>query len=385
MKKNRIFFKCLYLSSIFLLFFVGHKVENSIRKQQKSFNSSTASFTKEAVDHINQMYDETELNLMGSNCPREPAEAGSFVETAVDFVMPDDSELEGWKAYEFRMDQSEKKKKAEEIAKVLFGEYFPKAEKEVKDYGQYGVYHLNYHNEKVLFQFKYLFKMGAQGNFTHSNSHSDFPEPEDGNWENCYLENNEKMIKELKLGLWDGNQSYLELTEQLGNSDSSTYMYRVVLDGIPVADESFNFTYNSKPYSTNASPIIFTYRDGVMTGMQDNGMYYELNDIRDVEMKYTSMQELLDEVMEKERTMLLLQDPNNPRYYYTRIDGIKLGYMRYCYGNLKRKWVFIPVAVFKQTEGAYVINEKRWEWYMDSYCYYGVQLETGEGYKGTDR
>lgn len=388
MRRKYILFKFTYLFLILLLFFVGYRIESLDGGQQESnasVKSSTEEMEGEATVGVNQeeAY-ETKINLAEAGCLKEPTEAGVFVETAADFVMPDDSELAGWKVYEFDMERAVKEKTADQMANVLFGKYFPKAERKIKEYGVYGMYYMNYCDDDVFFDFKFQLKSGPEGIFKHRSSLPELAEPEDGNWEECYLKNNEKMLEDLQLGLWDGEQGYLKLTNQVYNSGNATYHYQIELNGYPMEEVSFDFVAYAAPYKTSSGKVKFNYQGGVLTELWDSGLHYKLTNIRDAEMKYTSMQEILKEVMEKERTMLLLQDPKNPRYYYTRIDSVRLGYMRYCYGKLKRKWAFVPVAVFKQTEGAYVIKEKRWEWYTERYCYYGIQLETGEGHKGSD-
>lgn len=385
MKKNHILFKFTYLFLVLLLFFVGYQTEDPDVGQQEDITekSQTGENAGGAIAEAGREESyETEINLAEAGCLKEPKEAGSFVETAKDFVLPDDSELEGWKVYEFDQEKAVQEKTADQMAGILFGNYFPKAEKKIEEYGIHGMYYMKYKDDHVFFDFKFALKSGAEAIFRHRSSQPELIEPEDGDWNKCYLENNENMLENLQLGLWDGEQGYLELKEQICNADNAVYNYRLMLDGIPIEDASFAFVAYTAPYTTSSGNIKFTYKKGVLTELWDPGLNYELTNIRDAEIKYHYMEELLNEVMERERTMLLLQDPENPRYYYTRIDSVRLGYMRYCYGKVKKKWAFVPVAAFKQTEGAYVIKEKRWEWYDERFCYYGVQLETGEAHKG---
>lgn len=63
---------------------------------------------------------------------------------------------------------------------------------------------MDYRDEEVNYHLKADLN-GAEITFTHRNfKKQELEEPEDGNWENIYLQKDKELLQELQLGIWDG-------------------------------------------------------------------------------------------------------------------------------------------------------------------------------------
>lgn len=373
MKRKYIVFST-YLFLMIFLFFIGFQNIEEANIKPVAYGESAAEAEKKSMG-IEQM-------LEGTECPQKPEKKGVTIERSKDLEIPEDSILENWKVYEFEGVGEFSEKRAEKMAKILLGDYFPKAEKKIEDYGDFGFYILTYRDKGINCNFKAAIKVFSEITFTHRDHQQELEEPEDGDWESVYLERDKELLQQLELGVWNGEQGYLDLAESESRQfrSVSRHVYRYKIDNKALSDAEFNFSYNTKPYNTSAFPITFEYQNGVLTEFSMYGeTNYRLKKIRDANIKYNSIEEILKEAEKKIKRSALLDTAENSRTYdYYRIDGIQLYYMKYCYGDLKRKYAFVPVAEIKFTEYYYDIITKQWQEITDN-TYYGLQLETGEG------
>lgn len=347
------------------LFFIGHRTVELSPTMKSLVEMEKRKNTEKDNSNIEDI-------LEGTDVPMQPDKVGVTIDYAEDLELPEDSELKNWKVYEYEQlpqGKENAKKLAKKIAKVLFGDYFSKADK----YEKYGTYYVDYRDKEKNFQFSLNLKRYSVFSFTHSSQEPEIEEPEDGDWDRAYREYSEELFQKLALGSWDGEQAYLELEMAGGGGENAIYHYRYVYDEKRTTDISFPAATN-----TETDTIFIEYNKGVLKRIETNNAFLFIKNIRDAKVNYSSIEEAMEDAVKKLRISSLGSKLAN-YYDYYRIDSVNFFYIQKMTGEFKEEYNLVPVMDFELTNCHYLIEEQNWSISTGSNSvHYGIMLESGE-------
>jgi len=361
LKKKYLVIKCAYVFVMVFLFLIGHRTVEV---------SPIMKTLLEAEERKNSIKDTSEIEMIleGTDVPLEPEGIGVTIDYAEDLELPEDSELENWKVYEYEelpQGKEDKERLAEETAKALFGDYFSKATRQNTD-----DYMLDYSDKEKSFHFYFNLTRLSRMSFKHFSAEPEIEEPEDGDWDRAYQEYSRELFQKLKLGSWDGEQANLELEASVGG----TYVYRYALDGKKITDVHF-----SADIPIYIDTITLHYNKGVLTEIETPNAFLFIKNVRDAKVKYSSIEKAMEDVEEKLRAGAL-NNKFNPQYTYYRIDSVRLSYMNRMTGQFKEEYSLMPILDIGMTSCSYSIKERSWN--INPSRHYGIMLESGEEHWG---
>jgi hypothetical protein len=378
MKKiKKILIGCAYVLAVVLLAAYGfgmfdrqETTDVAQETQEEEETNDVAQETQEngETDGEEMLYQEE----FGIEYPAAPKEAGMEILYDEDFTIPSDESIKNLFVYQFHdlFNENETKKKekyADTLSQKLLEDFFP-GEKwnrvvESNDSQDNYVYRIQGKEENG---FQYTANKDGIDNtqLLCEPGEITVPVPEDGDYDKAYQDFSMEMLKYFQVGLWDGENVHMALTDTKDVTETGGYYrYMVELDGIRMTKCYFSSNFNSW--------AAFHYEDGSLLGM-----FQMAQTVLDGKREFKPMYSGIEEAVEKLKQGIEIEYKRyagfGDGYYIAKVKDVSLEYMEY-YGKDGASYVPILTAYIQQ--GLYNINEGTWNWREKGY---NIQLETGE-------
>jgi hypothetical protein len=293
--------------------------------------------------------------------------------------MPPDESIENLYVYEvhdrFEGGEKEQEEYADTLSEKILTDFFPgeKWDREVVSYtAQHNYVYRIQGKEENAFQYTANKDGGDNSQLLCEPGEITVPVPEDGDYDKAYQDFSMEMLKYFQVGLWDGENVHMTLTDTKDVTETGGYyQYRVEFDGIKTTKYTDMFSDQRMVWAS------FHYEDGSLLCMLQMAERV-LDGKRECKPMYSSVAEAVDALGQAMEMYYKEQARSFGAYFVANVENVSLEYV----GDTKKEeTVYVPILNAYIQEGSYDISEGTWKW--RNVCY-AIQLETGETDAGTD-
>jgi uncharacterized lipoprotein NlpE involved in copper resistance len=294
-----------------------------------------------------------------------------------DFTMPSDESIKNLSVYQFHdlfgANETKKQEKyADKLSQKLLEDFFPGEKWDRVARSKASQYNYIYRIQgKEENGFQYTANKDGVDNtqLLCEPGEITVPVPEGGDYDKAYQDFSMEMLQYFQVGLWDGENVHMALTDTKDVTETGGYyQYMVELDGIRMT-KCYYLAGNFNGWAA------FHYEDGSLLGMFQMAQMV-LDGKRECKPMYSSVEEAVEKLKQGMEIGYKQYAELGNDYYIAKVKNVSLEYMEY-YG--KDGTTYVPILTAYIQQGQYNIDEGTWYWTETGY---NIQLETGEIDKG---